>query len=166
MKVIAFKFKGDKKITPDEQKPKIETYENLVFKVLFVCFVVLVTAQETLAIPTVRQKLNLNDKSIGTPLQQDEYLYNQGQLTLSIMDGNADPMVKILVNGDEVAFFENSSMAINVKEGDVVELDASSSPIEHLIKITSVTSNIENRCMGAYTEVDSNIKRLVKVTFK
>ncbi len=166
MKVIAFRFKSIKKITAGEQKPKLASYENILSRILFVCLLVLVTAQVTLAIPTVRQKLNLVDKSIGTPLQQDEYLYNQGQLTLSIMDGNADPMVKILVNGDEVAFFENSSMAINVKEGDVVELDASSSPIEHLIKITSLTSNIESKCMGAYTEVNSNIKRLLKVTFK
>jgi hypothetical protein len=155
MKIRVFKFKKDNE--------KNTVLENILFSTCILCFAVLVLVQIVLAVPSFRSMLNLNDKSMGMPLNGDEYLYNQGQMTLKLISEEPDPTLKILVNGDNVAEFENTEMSINVKDGDVVEIDGSQSLIGHIVKVESITTNINDKCKNASANVSNTIKMLVKV---
>ena len=165
MKIITFKFKRPKAESEKPKKTKGQIFENILFRFCVVCFTALIIIQVILFIPSAREKLNLNDTSIGSPLNTEEYLYKQGQLTLTMV-GEPDPTVKILVNGDPVAMFENQQMVLNVKNDDVIEIDGTDSLIEHIIKITSISSNIDKNCLEAFSKVSSNIQRLAKVKIK
>ncbi len=72
-------------------------------------------------------------------------------------------MLKILVNGDNVAQFDTTEMIINVRDGDVVEIDGSQSLVGHIVKVESITTNINAKCKNAVINIENNIKRLVKV---
>lgn len=164
MKLKLYSFKKEKRVIDTMNKPDRTTaFENLLFCMCIVCFLVLIAVQVVMANPSIREKFNLTDKSIGLPLNDNEFLYNQGQITLRMIGDNPDPTLKILVNGDEAAIFENTQMSITVRDGDVIEIDGSQSLLEHIIKIESVSANISPKCSVASVNVHSNIKKLVKV---
>lgn len=158
MGIKVFKFKKE-----SENKEKNTAFENILFSICILCFVILLLVQLVLAVPSLRNMLNLNDKSLGMPLNGDEYLYTQGQMTLKMIAEEPDPTLRILVNGDSVAQFDSTEMIINVKDGDVVEIDGSQSLVGYIIKVESVTANINSKCKNAVVNVENNIKRLVKV---
>ncbi|MHB8063461.1 MAG: hypothetical protein ACYDG2_12650 [Ruminiclostridium sp.] len=162
MKIKVFKFRKGL----ESDKDRATVFENLLFGTCIVCFVVLILIQIVLVIPSARESLNLSDKSIGVPLSKDDYLYNQGQVTLKMIGNDPDPMVRILVNGDAVAMFENLIMNIAVNDGDVIEIDGSSSLIGHIISVEAVSTNINSKCITSVAKVESNIQRLVKVQVK
>ena len=158
MKIKTFRFGNSA-----DNKDKNTIFENVLFSTCIICFCVLILVQILLVIPSVRSSLNLSDKSIGAPLSSDEYLYNQGQMTLKMIGIEPDPAVCILVNGEAVAMFENMEMNINVKDGDVVEIDGSQSQIGHIVKVETISSNINSNCLNAVVTVERNMKKLLKV---
>lgn len=158
MRLKAFKF-----IKSAEDKNKNTIFENILFCICIICFSALILVQVLLVIPSARNGLNLSDESIGAPLSKDEYLYNQGQITLKMIGIEPDPSVCILINGEEVSNFENLEMDINVRNGDVVEIDGSQSQIGHIVKVESISSNIDNSCINAVVNVERNMQKLVKV---
>lgn len=164
MNLLKFSHKKNEK-DPREviTKDSGTNFENILFKTSLILFFVLISVQIILVIPSVREKLNLTDKSIGSPLSNDEYLYNQGQVMIRLVGEEPDPTVKILVNGDEVSIFENIKMSVNVKNGDVVEIDGSESLTGHIIRVESLSSNINSSYINAIAKVENNIQRLMKV---
>jgi len=162
MKTNVFRFKKG----TVNNKDKGTIFENLLFGTCIVCFIILVLIQIVLVIPSARDNLNLSDKSIGVPLSKDDYLYKQGQITLKMIGETPDSNVRILVNGDDIAMFENLMMNISVKDGDVIEIDGSQSLIGHIISVESLSTNISSTCSTAIARVESNIQRLVKVQIK
>lgn len=159
-------MKTDKKLKENREvitRDRGVLFENILFKTSLALFFILVSVQVILVIPNVRERLNLSDKSIGVPLNNDEYLYNQGQITLKLIGEVPDPSVKILVNGDETAAFEALEMAVTVKNGDVIEIDGSESTLGHIIKVQNSSANIDGKSMNATVKVEKNIQKLLKV---
>ncbi len=159
MKTKILRYKNDS--NKDRDKAKI--FENLLFGTCIVCFLVLIIIQILLVIPAARESLNLEDKSMGVPLSKDEFLYKQGQITLKMIGSEPDPTIEILVNGDYVAMFEDLIIDINVKDGDVIEIDGSRSLMGHIISVEAASANISRKCTTAVARVESNIQKLVKV---
>lgn len=145
-----------------QNKDRGTLFEDLLFKTCITFFIVLIAVQLILVIPSARVRLGL-DKGIGAPLSADEYLYSQGHLTLKLIGDNPDPTVRILVNGDEIAMFENLEMPLSVRDGDVIEIDGSQSLNDYMVRIGNVSANINSNCLDAVAKVKSNIKMLVKV---
>lgn len=158
MKIKTFRF-----CNSTENKDKNTIFENILFSTCIICFCVLILVQILLVIPSVRSSLNLSDKSVGSPLSSDEYLYNQGQMTLQMIGIEPDPLLCILVNGEPAAMFEKMEMSINVKDGDVVEIDGSQSQIGHIVKVEGITSNINSDCLNAVVTVEKDMRKLLKV---
>lgn len=144
---------------------KSSIYENLLFTVSIVFFVLLIAIQIILVIPSAREYLNLTDKSIGVPLGKDEYLYGQGQITIKMSGSQPDTAVQILVNGDTVGKFDNLLMNIEVKDGDVIEIDGTQSTSGHIITVEAFSSNISSTCSNSAARVESNFQKLLKVKF-
>jgi hypothetical protein len=145
------------------KKDKVTIFENMLFGTCIASFLLLVSIQAVLLIPSVRDTFNLTDKSIGEPLSKDDYLYKQGQITIKMIGTEPDPTVQILVNGDNVAIFENLLMNVYVNDGDVIEIDGSHSLIGHIIMVDSVSENISSKCSTSVAKINSNIQKLVKV---
>ncbi len=158
MKIKVFKFKGD---TETEEKNTV--FENILFSTCILCFVVLIVVQTILAVPSLRSLLHLTDKSLGLPLTGDEYLYNQGQITLNLVGEEPDPNLRILINGDAVGQFDSNEVVLNVKDEDVIELDGSQNASGHIVQVKAITTNISSKCKNAVLTTENKIKRLVKV---
>lgn len=146
-----------------KKKDKTRIFEDILFGTCILSFIVLVSIQTIMLVPSIRDTFNLTDKSIGEPLSKDDYLYKKGQITLKMIGSEPDPTVQILVNGDSVAMFENLEMNVNVNDGDVIEIDGTHSLIGHIIKVDSVSKNISSKCADSVVKIESNIQKLVTV---
>jgi len=160
MKMVYYKVKKQSK--KREKKPD-SSFERLLYISFVITFVVLVIVQAALTNPSVRTYLTLNADFEGTPLQTEEYLYNKGELGLALLRGDVDGSVKVLVNGQEAAAFNGKELTIEVKEGDVIEIDCSMSMNTAEVEVVSYSGNISPECVGKRVEVKSGIKKLVKV---
>lgn len=144
-------------------KDKSKIFEDILFGICIVSFILLISIQTILLVPSVRNAFNLTDKSMGVALGKDNYLYKQGQITLKMIGSEPDPTVKILVNGDAVAMFENLMMNVSVNDGDVIEIDGSNSLTGHIIMVDSVSENIDSKCAASTARIQSNIQKLLTV---
>lgn len=137
--------------------------EKVLFLTLIGAFIILVTVQTLLAIPATQPIFNSGAQSEGRPLGVEEYLYNAGEIVLALEGNEGDESLKVLVNGDEVADFANQDVRIDVKDGDVVEIDGSRCIGSKEVKIISASKNITDSCVGKSVKAKSNIKRLVHI---
>ncbi|WP_024834334.1 hypothetical protein [Ruminiclostridium josui] len=149
----------------DTQTDKSAFLEKILFRTCIIFFIVLISVQIILSMPSVRMRLNITDKSVGIPLGSDEYLYGRGMVTLEMIAEEPDPQTKILVNGEQVAGFDKIEIPINVNDGDVIEIDGSESQVNHMVKVKNASSNINNKCINAIVNTEHNIKKLVKIQF-
>jgi hypothetical protein len=117
-------------------------------------------------IPATEPIVLMTGKYDGVPLKQEETLYEEGEIGLDVIEGEIGDNLKVLINGDYVATFENKHIDIKVKDGDVVEIDGCSLQNEVEVKIVSKSDNIDQDCDGKKVNISSNIKKLVKIQMR
>lgn len=160
MKLVLFKYgKGTKKNKPYAQK----NYEGILFVIFVIVFSTLIIAQTALINPYVRAFLTTGSELEGSPLANEEYLFNEGKLSLGLVGKLKDEDLKVLVNGEEVCVFSYSIAQVEVKDGDVVEIEAGASGGGAEVEVLSKTDNISTQCVGKRFKVEQGKKRIVKV---
>ena len=151
----------------DKKKQKKSTFgmsvERLLFFSFIVTFILMIVVQTALLSPSIRTFLSVDSEYDGTPLALEEYLFEDGGLTLKLVNAEKNNQVKVLVNGDPVAAFVTNEINIRVKDGDVVEVDGSRSKAIAEVEIASKTENVISDCLNKRIKVQSNIISLVKV---
>jgi 2-C-methyl-D-erythritol 4-phosphate cytidylyltransferase len=65
-------------------------------------------------------------------------------MELSLTNMDECPELKILVNGGTVDSFQGKSVLLDLKDGDVVELDASEVLVLPAVRISAASRNIED----------------------
>ena len=78
----------------------------------------------------------------------------QDELKLDGMAGR--PELKVLVNGAEAGNFSNGAVLLELKEGDVVELDASGLLVHTEVQISAVSRNLAH-LLGRTVAADDGI---------
>ncbi len=138
-------------------------FDQVLFVLCVTVFFILILVQTALISPTVKDFLEAQNEYEGRPLGTEEYLYSEGALALRLNGEQPNEKIKVLVNGDTVAAFSANTVAIRVRDGDVVEIDASEDMDEHEIEIVSQSDNIITECTGMKLVVKSEVKMLVRV---
>jgi len=128
-------------------------------------FAVLIAAQAALTDSSVRIALNADDSLEGRPLGPEEYLYNEGEIVLKLIDGECGGEIKVLLNGTEASSFAEREVSLRVKDGDVIEIDGSLTPHGISVKTVSGSGGVSRDCIGKSITVNSNTKALVKIRF-
>ena len=121
---------------------KAVKFERLLFKVFLAVFLTLVAAQAALLNPAIRSSSEDQYYTEGEPLNQEAYLFTTCKMELRLINANSCPELKVLVNGSEYAAFDSDTVLVDLKDGDVVELDAGSVLIQASVRISAVSENI------------------------
>ncbi len=139
------------------------TLERFLFNAFLAVFVILLGVQAALLNPAFRSAMTVEQGLEGTPLGAEEYLYNEGSMEIRLEDAESNPAVRILVNGKERAVFESYSVIINVIEGDVVEIDASEAAGSIGVRVSAMSGNLDQECLGRSYLVEGGVLKLMKV---
>lgn len=161
MKVEILRRQVDDGSDKTNQSSGEKRFEWLIFKAVLVFFIVLIAAQTALLYPTVRS--SVSDYYIeGEPLTAETYLFVPCKMELKLINMSRCLDLKVLVNGTEKAVFESNSVLLELKDFDVVELDASNVPVIAKVQITAVSENI-NGILGGVIIASRGITSVAKV---
>jgi hypothetical protein len=138
-----------------------EAAERLLKRACLVFFILLVLSQAVLTDPSVRTHLN-KETIDGVSLGTEAYLYEPCKIELKLSNGGYCPELRVMVNGEEEGAFFGDSILLDLKQGDVVELDASRLLIPTQVEITAVTSNIP-QLLGRSFKAASGIVKIAVV---
>ncbi|HHV28881.1 hypothetical protein [Acetivibrio mesophilus] len=163
MKVVVFKTgKGKGRKTTEKAINPRFGFERFLFFSFIILFAALVLVQAALMNPTARTFL-VNDTGLeGSPLQFEEYLYSEGEISIALCSADVNEDLKLLINGDEVAAFSENIINLKVKEGDVVSVDGSVTE-EVEVAIVSASDNIKLDNIGKRIRVNSEVKQLARI---
>lgn len=149
-----------------QAESKKNRVEKFLLRSFIITFTLLIVVQAALTNPAVRTSLAMNDELEGKPLGMEEYLYNEGKISLKITDAQSSPLLKVLVNGDVVASFLENPLEIAVRDGDVVEIDGSDVGRPISVAVVSKSDNISDDCLYKSVTVNSNVMRIVRIRMK
>lgn len=144
-----------------ENKKGAERFEWFMFKAFLTVFIILIAAQAALLNPSV--KSSISDYYIeGEPLGAEAYLFVPSRMELKLININNCPDLKVLVNGMEKGAFENNTILLDLKDGDVVELDASGVFVLAKVQISAVSENIKD-ILGKTISITDGITTVTRV---
>ncbi len=139
------------------------SFERVIFLTFILAFTFLIVVQTILISPVARTFISGKGELEGIPLGREEYLYDEGEIGVKLLNGNTDGKVKILVNGDEAGVFTSSIVTLKVRHGDVVEVDGSDIGDEVEAVIVTRSDNIDNDCANKRVRVKYGVKKLTQI---
>jgi len=160
LKFIKLFFKRSLRILVNKRVEKVIIYCAIIFAF------VLMFSQIGLMSDTIRPYLSDIEVFEGHYINEIDSLIKEGTLTLELVDISKEKDIKVLINGIEVACFENKTIDLNVKDNSIIEIDGSRLKTPIIVKIISKTSNIKDDLIGKQVTVESNIKILTRIKIK
>ncbi len=140
-----------------------EIFEKILFLSCVAAFLLLIIIQTAMLSPSLTAFVESQNRLEGQPLGVEEYLFEEGTISLQLVDAQCRYDLKVLVNGDEAAVFSEKNVTIKVRDGDVVELDTGSGKEAVEVLVTSASDNVATRCVGKKYKAKPGISRLFKV---
>ncbi len=104
-------------------------------------FLVLIAVQAAMIHPGIKSVF-FYEQIDGSPLSSEVYLYVPCKMELQLVNMGQCPALKVLVNGEEEDFFKGKTVLLDLKDGDVVQLDGCNVPVQAQVQISAVSQNI------------------------
>lgn len=162
MKIIMFKAGRKQRRYRNKKIFSAYIFEKILFFTFLFVFLSLIIVQSAMMNPKLRAVFVRENSLEGKPLQTDEYLYKRGEIFISLKSEDTNKKIKVLLNGEKVAVFTSNIVKVNVKDGDVVEIDSTMADGAE-VEIVSASSNIIGKYKGTGLKLNSEIKQLAKI---
>jgi len=154
MKLVFFSHRPGEKIETNTIKKLEDSFEWIILNVFLTLFIIMIASQIALFMPSVRSSILESYYIEGEPLTGQAYLFVPCRMELRLIDVDSCPELKVLVNGAEKCAFEENTVLLELKDGDIVELDAAYlfKPVE--VQISAVTENLKGLLGKKITAID------------
>lgn len=116
-------------------------FDRLLIGFSFTVFFILIAVQAAMIHPGIKSVF-FYEKIEGSPLSSEVYLYVPCKMELQLVNMGQCPDLKVLVNGEEEGFFTGKTVLLDLKDGDVVQLDGCNVPVQAQVQISAVSQNI------------------------
>lgn len=134
-----------------------QVIERLLKGAFLAFFILLVISQAVLTDPSIRSYLN-REEIDGVSMGSEAYLFEPCKMELKLNSSDYCPELRVMVNGEEAGAFSESTILLELKAGDVVELDASRLLLTAEVRITAVSSNIADLLGRSFEAADGIVK--------
>jgi len=137
------RHKKDGDSSPEEGKKTLlcDRVERILRNIFVIVFVMFIAAQAVLTNDRMRGLL-VREALDGEPIGDEAVLFEKCRMELKLNGMPDCPELKVLVNGVEAGAFHDSRVVLELKEGDVVELDASRLLVHAEVQISAVSRNL------------------------
>lgn len=139
--------------------------EKLLFSLFIAFFSALIIAQTIIIIAGVDKGLTSNNSIEGMPIKKEEFLFKQGNIVLQLLSYNKEQgnKISILINGEEIGTFSTKEVSLDVKNGDLIEIDSTDFMNNIDIIIKNKSSNIKINDLSEKYSVKSQVKQIIRV---
>lgn len=132
------------------KKTFFKRLEGFLFRICLAVFMIMLGVQISFISPGIRS-IFFNDYTEGYPLESEAYLFIPCKMELKLTNMGFCPELKVLVNGVEADSFRNQTVLLNIKDGDIVELDSNKVLVAAEVKISAVSQNISGLLGRTFT---------------
>jgi len=158
-----------------------ERVERSLIRFVILLSIVVVVSQGLLSHEKLRLFLSYPDQLEGTAFKEEaktafspaasekpagEKQSREGLLAITCVTGPRYPQVKILINGKVAGDLGRGSIALPVREGDLVEIDGTGYQAVLTFRLTGVSDNISEPRVGTEVVTHQSIERLGRVTLR
>lgn len=161
MKAALFDQKDN---TGNDGKPEVisgKRIDAVLISLFFTVFIVLITVQAVMFSPDMRSMF-FNENIEGSPLNREVTLFVPCKMELRLINMGHCKDLKVLVNGLEVDSFQEKKVMLDLKDTDVVELDANAVQVTAQVEISAVSMNIKG-LLGKRIVVTNGIISVARV---
>lgn len=141
MRILTSKQTGNRSNIKDKKTGICDSMERILMSLFIIVFTLFIGIQAALTDAGMRG-LFVREAMEGEPLGDEVFLFKKCRMELELVGMSACPELKVLVNGTEKGDFRYDKVLLELKEGDVVELDASRLLINVQIRISAVSRNL------------------------
>lgn len=138
------------------QKSGGKRFENFLICIGFAVLFIMIAVQAAMVLPGTRTAF-FHEKMEGNPLSAEVYLFVPCKMELQLTNMGQCLDLKVLVNGEERDSFREKSLLLELKDGDVVQLDGSNVPVLAQVQISAVSRNISELLGKAVVVTDGII---------
>jgi len=117
-------------------------FERLLIGLCLTVFLILIAVQTAMIHPGIKSVF-FYEQIEGSPLSPEVYLYVPCKMELRLVNMGQCPDLKVLVNGEEEDSFMGKTVLLDLKDGDVVQLDGCNVPVQAQVQISAVSLNIK-----------------------
>ncbi|HHV60365.1 MAG TPA: hypothetical protein GXX49_08815 [Clostridiaceae bacterium] len=143
-----------------------EKIERSLTGFFIVFFLILMLVQIVFHFPGLSSVFLKNRDMEGALLGVEEYLYEEGELVVEILGEESREDIHVLLNGSFAGSFDNKFVVLKVKNGDIVEIDASSSGEGKIVAIRKVSENLDSALLSKQVATKKGVSILAKVRMK
>lgn len=141
--------------------------EGFILKAAITGIVLLTLFQAIMLNDTARVFLNYTSKLEGQSLDESGLLTTTGKLIIRIENEEVFPEVLLLVNGEPVAAFDRKEIGVQVRNNDLVEVDASRLKERSIyLSIVGVSDNVIQPTIGMRVRARNKIQVISRVKLK
>lgn len=141
--------------------------ERLIIRASVAGMIVLIVFQFVMLNDTARVFLNYATTLEGGPLEETQMHVREGSVYVTLENENLVPEAKLLLNGEPAGAFNRREIKVNVRNNDVLELDASKCGEEFVhICVVGITDNIELPRVGQRVKAKNRIELISRVKLK
>lgn len=141
MMKVALNQNTDEKVNESEKKFS-DRFEGFLLKAAIIAVLVLVAVQAAFFNPVFKAVVLNGNKLEGELLKSEAYFFIPCKMELKLINMDHCPDLEVLINGEKSAAFNDNTVVLELKDGDVVELDAGSVLEEAVVQVSAVSSNI------------------------
>lgn len=141
--------------------------EKVILKAVIIGVLLLVAFQAIMLNETARVFLNYTTRLEGGTMEETGIFPPEGKLVLRLENLDKHPQALLLVNGEPVASFENSEIEVNIRNNDLIEIDATKVDDDSLyISVVGVSDNVISPPIGYRVTARNKIQLFSRVRLK
>jgi len=153
------------------KRQSFDSLDKFAFRFAAVSLALLFVSQALLLNPTVRRAVSLVDRLEGEPLAVARRIDPEpkpplprlsGAFTIQMQNGTSRAAV-LLVNGQEISTFEKGLVTVEVRTGDLVEIDGGPALREMRYKVTEASKGMVAPFAGQVLTTKGTIEILARV---
>lgn len=132
------------------------SFDNMIAFFVILGFLTMVVTQVLMLNDNIRVFLNSTEKIEGINI--NTYLSNDGTLELELINLDKAPKAFILINGDPKYSFKEKKLKINIKQGDLIEMDGTNYNQALYVKVIDSSDNVIEPQKTAVIKVNGDIE--------
>ncbi|MGI6698085.1 MAG: hypothetical protein GX918_05765 [Clostridiales bacterium] len=141
--------------------------ERLIIRAAVIGMIVLMVFQFVMLNDTARVFLNYATTLEGGPLEETQMHVKVGSVYVMLENEDPMPEAKLLLNGEPAGAFNRREIQVNVRNNDVLELDASMYDDEFVhICIVGISDKVELPRVGQRVKAKNRIELISRVKLK
>ena len=139
---------------------------NMLYRILIVLIAVFIVSQATLLNQTLKTFISRTDRLEGQSIADSQLFIKKGEIAISVDNYSVLKPLVFYVNGEKVSTPEGTTIKLQVKENNVIEVSGAGIGDTVVLKVTGTSEDIMVPELGKLIYVNNNLVMIDRVRLK